>query len=295
MDGKKIEPVEMLKRRLIGMVKFKLMLALVVFGIFVFGIAVEILDPDKVPPRTFESVQMELEELARARQEGRAPDLEQFRQPIDKYWVINYLLPLFGVWMLCKFARRRGRLPVAIFAVHAVLWPALWFLWSGGVAVLDLENPLYRLFGRSTPGQVDNETFTLIWMYVAMVVLGVLVVAFRWLWVGPGWVDRVLRGARRPWAAGPYAVADFSTDRARIWLYASSLACAPLLWWLYGWFDGNGIPGLFTLAVRGLFVVFSLWLMARAQIDLAWPNPGLPHDEVVIEPDPEFDDFPFGA
>lgn len=295
MDGMKIEPVKMFKLRIIGAIKFKLKLALVIFGITVFGIAVQTLDPNPVPPRTNESVQMEIEERTTARREGRAPNLEQFRQPIDKYWVINYLVPLFGIWMLCKFARRRGRLPASIFAAHAVLWPALWLLWSGGVGVLNPDNPQYRLFGRFTPGQVNGETYIFSWMFVAMIALAVLIVAIRWLWVGPGWIDRVLRGTRQVWATGPYGASDFSADRARIWLYVSSLIMAPALWFLYGWFDGNGIPGLFTLTVRGLFVVFALWLMARAQIDLAWPSLDLSGEDSGFEPDAEYGDSLFDA
>lgn len=281
----------MLRRRLIGAVKYKLMLALVFFGITVFGIAVQILDPVKTPAGTSKLVDAE---IAAALREGRAPDVAQF-EPFDNYWVINYLIPLFAIWILCKFARRRNRLPVSVFAVLAGLWFAISPVWSPGAELLLFPVLVFVGFDRVDP--TDASTFiNLLFPALALALAGfVLWLLLRMLVRVAGWLDNILRGQRAQSGNRQRGAAADSGRSARLWLYASSLAMAPVLWWLYDWIDGGGIPGPFAMSVRGLFVVFSLWLMARPQIDLAWPIPGLPREETGFEPDPEFDDIFFGA
>lgn len=271
---------QIFKRLLIGMIKARLMIALVFFGIIVFGVAVETLDPVKAPLPTFGSVQAELEERARAQREGRAPDLERFRRPFDNFHVTGYLIPLSGIWILVKFARWRRRLPAAVFATLLGLGLVWWLLWTGAEALYDL----YLSF--DTGGQISGKVRGQSWLFIAVMVLLVPVLSIRWLRRGPGWLDRMLRASDGV-PRGPQTVTVVN-HRARTRLFVSSLALAPPLWWLYDWFDGTATPGPFALSVRAGFVLLALWLLARPQIDLAWPSPGATAAEA---PEPAVDDL----
>ncbi|MDH5558430.1 MAG: hypothetical protein OEZ03_13860 [Alphaproteobacteria bacterium] len=254
MEDLKIDIWSMFWRRLFAMIRTKVTIVLILIGITLFNIAVSIFDPYQKP--TFDVAQAQQEEVANALREGRAPDIMQF-VPYDNSSVINYLVPLFGIWLLCRFARRRRRLPVAIIGTLVLLWAGLWLTWTGGEALADLYDAQWM--SDKNRGQT--------WIFTGIMAILVPVLSFRWLWRGPGWLDRILRG-------GGGNDDDESAAWARFWLFATVIAGAPALWWMYDGFDGGSIPGPFALGARTSFVVWALWLMTSAQFNLVWPGDG---------------------
>lgn len=285
MDEQLNESVARLRRRVLGMFKLKALWVLICVGIMAFSTAVQILDP--VPLEiSAEQAAAEMAEMKSAFREGRQPNTAQFR-PYDNFTVTNYLIPLFGIWILCKFARRRDRLPVSVFLIVAGLWFALSLVWSPGAELFVFPvlafAPLHW-FDPADPGTLVNLLYPVLAVVLAG---GALWLIWRLLsWIA-GWLDLLLLG-RRGHPAG-------SSVHVRVGLAVSVLATAPVLWWLYDWIDGGSIPGPFALTVRGLFVVWALWLMTGAQISLAWPAARLPREETGFEHDPEYNEYILGG
>lgn len=175
--------------------------------------------------------------------------------------------------MMCKFARRRKRLPASYFATISLVVMVFWF---GNWMFTSLD---FGSFAAAKP-------VLSILAGLAIVVLGV-----KRLYGLPRRIDPLLRGTT---VIGHSVFGreerTYSTEAARRWLYVSSLAFAPLLWIMYDWFDGGAIPGAFALTVRSLLVVFTLWLMGRDQIDLGWPIPVLSVEDIEAKPELELDD-----
>ena len=249
---------------LIGAIKFKLLLVTVFSGMILYGIALDYLDPTVAPVDSPERAAAIQAEIAAARRDGRIPDLVQF-EPFDNYALTSYLVPLFGIWMLSRFAAWRRLLPMAVVGTIGALFMGLWLAVPAGQALMDL----YESW--SGEGFMSDRNRIRAWALGVMLALAVPILAFRWLRRGPGWLDRIMRGA----GGSPEARAP----RVRLWLYASSLAIAPVLWIIYDGFDGGRIPGPFALGVRALFVVLAIWLVARPQVALAWPPRPKPKKE----------------
>ena len=256
MEDKRIDIWSMFWRRMFAMIRTKVVIALILFGVLLFGIAVDILAPPEKPD--FDVAQAQQEEIARALREGRRPDLMQF-VPYDNHNVVNYLIPLFGIWILCRFARFRRRLPAAVIGTLVLLWAGLWLAWIGAEA-------LYGLYDAEWMSGNRGQT----WVFTALMVILVPLLSFRWLWRGPGWIDLILRGG----GGGRAESSDKAAAWARIWLFVTLAAGAPALWWLYDLVDGGSTPGVFALSMRAAFVVLALWLITGAQFTLAWPGEG---------------------
>lgn len=92
MPNKKISVLDILLKQLVSMLKFKLMIIGLIVGLIAFGTLVDHFD--SVKPGTYE--QLEMEERARAKAEGRLPDSNRFL-PFDNFSVANYLIPLFAI------------------------------------------------------------------------------------------------------------------------------------------------------------------------------------------------------
>lgn len=268
MEDRKIDIWGMFWRRLFAMIRTKVVIALALLGVLLLGLAIDNFAPSpKMDMPTFAEVQKQA--IDRARAEGYT-DPAKF-MPYDNHAVVNYLVPLFGIWMLCRFARFRGRLPAAVIGTLVLLWAGLWLAWTAGEAIAGMYDAEW----------MSDRNRTKTWVFAAMMTVVVPVLSFRWLRRGPGWIDNILRGGGGP--VGD-AASDDTAVWARIWLYVTLAAAAPGLWWLYDGFDGVQVPSAFGLSARTVFVVLGLWLMTRAQFRLSWPGDG-----------PEIEEAPEGA
>lgn len=182
--------------------------------------------------------------------------------------VMIYIVPLFGIWLLAAIGRWRKRLPASILGTFICLSLAIWLSWHIGEALVGVYDSL------SAEGMMSDRLRRRSWKLGLLFALAVPVLAFRWLRRGPGWLDRIIRGEARLDSLIPGAgeVIGAESERARLWLFACGIVFTPILWIVFDVFDGGGTPGPFALTVRGLFVVWALWLIFREQVALAWPG-----------------------
>ena len=264
MEDRQIDIWSMFWRRLFAMIRTKVVIALVLFGMLLLGIAIDNFAPSpKMDATTFAEIQKQA--IDRARAEGYTSPANFM--PYNNRAVLNYVVPLFGVWMLCRFARFRRRLPTAVIATLVLLLAGLWLTWTAGEMIAGMYDGDW----------MSDKNRVKTWILVAVMAVVIPVFSFRWLWRGPGWIDSILRGGGGP---GGDAANGYSATWARIWLYVTLAAGAPGLWWLYDNFDGAQVPSAFGLSARAVCVVLGLWLMTGAQFRLSWPGDGPEIEEV---------------
>ncbi len=262
MDDSLDKSMQVMRRRVLGIVKAKLMWPAICLGMLVFGSVVQMVDPHKPVPRDAALIELEMAEIGLARKEGRRANLDQF-QPFDSSNLVNYVAPLLVVWVVCKFAGWRRRLPASILASLAGLWFAVSLLWPAD----------------NNPGSV-----------VGIIMVALFLTPF-WMWFSPRLFDRILKGPAQ--SGGEHSpMAEYSGIWVKLWLVVTIASIGSLVWWVNDSIDGGSIPGPFALGVRGLFVAWALWLVTGAQIGLAWPNPGVPREGPDIEPELVNDGFP---
>lgn len=198
-----------------------------------------------VAPGTWVSLDQELVGVFKGGPEEERAYREQLdrARPFDNSLVINYVMPLFLVWLLCAIGKARRLSPIVIFCALTVLWLTAFLV----VRAMDLI--LFEMIGS----------------YL------ILLFIFPFLFFVPRQLDRALAkllNEEDGWLArrhGPDAAR--AGHGALVFLVTGIFIW--VLWRTCDGLDGGGIPDTFALVVRSAAVAYGVFLLIRSHVRIA--------------------------